>query len=239
MAVKIVSVYPRNLERGLPTLCAAVALTDDETGEPLAFMEGGVLTAIRTGASAGVATDLLARSDAAICAIIGAGVQARTQLQAVAAVRDLREVRIYDVAVERAEDMAQWAMRSRLCSGAVMAADSADEAVASADVVCAATTARRPVFSAAALQPGTHINGVGSFTPDMQEIGEDVMQRAALIVVDSREATRGEAGDLRHPVGKGILTLEQVRRRWARLRPARSPAAARPRTSTCSRRGHC
>lgn len=228
MAVKIVSIFPRNPERGLPTLCAAIVLTDDSTGQALAFMEGGVLTAIRTGASSGLATDLLARPEAEVAALIGAGVQARTQLQAVAAVRRLRETRIYDLERAQAEEMARWAGQQGLCQGAILVSATADEAVEGADIVCAATTARRPVFSGEALKPGAHINGVGSFAPDMQEIGEDTMRRAELIVVDSREATLAEAGDLVIPLGNGALAPEKVRTELGEIAGGLKPGRRRP-----------
>ena len=204
--MKIVSVFPDNPSRGLPTISALAVLTDTETGTPLAAMEGGSITALRTGAASGLATDLLARKDAATLAIIGAGVQGRTQLEAISAVREIAVVRVYD------RDPARIAafiadMASRI-SARIAAAATADEAVEGADVIAAATTSKEPVFSADRLAPGAHVNGVGSSTLDAQEIGPDAVCRMDRIVVDSREAAMAEAGDLVVPLRQGRLPAD-------------------------------
>jgi ornithine cyclodeaminase/alanine dehydrogenase-like protein (mu-crystallin family) len=208
MAVKVVSVFGKNLELGLPTLSALVVLTDGRTGFPLSVMEGGVITALRTGAASGVATDALARRDAHIAAIIGAGAQGRTQLLAIAEVRLLSEVRVYDSDPARAKAFAaEMASATGLRMRAV--AD-ADEAVSGAHIVACATTSVEPVFRGALLSPGAHVNGVGSFTPQMREVDEDTLLRSSKIVVDSREAVLAEAGDLLVPMAKGLLTEDRI-----------------------------
>jgi ornithine cyclodeaminase/alanine dehydrogenase-like protein (mu-crystallin family) len=208
MAVKVVSVFPSNLDLGLPTISALVVLTDGNTGVPLAVMDGASVTATRTGAASGVATDLMARADAAVAAIIGAGVQGRTQLLAVAAVRRLTEVRVFDA--DRARSEAFAAEMGAVTGLTVLVAATADEAVDGADVVACATTSRTPVFSGARLSPGAHVNGAGSYTPQMQEVDEQTVLRAAKIVVDSREAVLAEAGDLLVPMGKGLIDAGAV-----------------------------
>lgn len=163
-AVKIVSVYADNPKLGLPTVAATVLALDPQTGMPLALMEGDSLTALRTGAAGGVAARYLARADAENVALFGAGVQARAQLQAAMAVRKIERVWIVDpfesTAQRLADDIAGWPD-----APAVTLADSPQSAVAQADIVLAATTATTPLFDGNELKPGTHVTGVGSFTP--------------------------------------------------------------------------
>lgn len=205
LGVKVVSVFPRNLQIGLPTIHALVAMVDSETGRPAAVMDGTYLTALRTGAASGVATDLLARTDAQVAAIFGAGVQGRTQLEAVCEVRHIQEAWVYDVDRERAETYAE-EMRARggRIPDKLRVAASSAEAVREADVICTTTTSQTPVFSDADLKTGVHINAVGSFTPHTQETPEETIRRARL-VVDSREACWEEAGDLIIPRDKGLI----------------------------------
>jgi len=191
--LKVVSVYGQNSERGLPTVAATVLVLDPETGMPLAFMDGDSLTALRTGAAGGLAADLLARQDARRAVLFGAGVQARTQLLAALEVRALDEVTIVDPVPAAAERLAgeieSWE------NAPVVKLGSDPAAVAGADIVMAATTTTTPLFDGNLLKPGTHVTGVGSFTPDMQEIDAHTVQRAR-VVVDSREACLAEAGDI-------------------------------------------
>jgi len=207
LAIKVVSIYPHNPERGLPRIHALVTVLDAETGQPVAVLDGGALTAIRTGAASGAATDVLARPEARTLAVIGCGVQARRQLEAVCAVRPIESILIYDINRAAAEQFA--AEMAETTSARIAVSDSADAAVSVADVVCAATTSQQPVFSGAVLKPGTHINGVGSFTPDMREVDTLTLQRS-LIVVDSREAIMNEAGELIHALKSGAIASEAV-----------------------------
>ena len=204
LAVKVVSVYPRNPQRGLPLIHAAVLVLEPDSGRPAALIEGSALTAIRTGAASGAATDLLARPDSRVAAIFGAGSQGRTQLEAVCTVRPIQIAWIYDPDAGQAQDFIH-EMRGR---GAVpndlRVAETPAQALADADVVCTATTSHTPVFSDAHLKPGVHINGVGSYTPDMQEVPAETVQRA-YVVVDSRSAALVEAGDLIRPLRLGWI----------------------------------
>ncbi len=193
-AVKVVSVYGDNPKRGLPTVAATVLVLDPETGLPLSLMEGDSLTALRTGAAGGVAARHLAREDARSVALFGAGVQARAQLQATMAVRDITRVLIVDpfaAAAERlADEIATWPAAPE-----VKLAKTPQAAVSQADIVLAATTSSTPLFDGGDLQPGTHVTGVGSFTPEMQEIDARTIRRAR-VVVDQRDAALAEAGDI-------------------------------------------
>ncbi len=194
LAVKVVSVFGDNPSLGLPTVSALVLVLDAETGVPRAMMEGDSLTALRTGAAGGLAADLLARKDASIVALFGAGVQGRAQLAAACAVRPIREAMVYDsvpaAAARLVEEIGTWPDGPR-----ARVATSAAEAVRRADIVLTATTATTPVFNGSDLPSGVHITGVGSFTPEMQEIDASVIGRA-YVVVDAREAAMAEAGDL-------------------------------------------
>lgn len=210
LGVKIVSVFPRNLERGLPTIHALVAVVDAETGCPAAIMDGTYLTALRTGAASGAATDLLARREARVAAVFGAGAQGRTQLEAVCQVRNIEKAWVYDVNREAAEKYAE-EMRGRggRIPADIIVASSPTGAVRKADVICTATTSRTPVFADADLKAGVHINAIGAFTPEMQEVPEETIKRARL-VVDSREACWAEAGDLIIPRHKGLISEDDI-----------------------------
>jgi len=207
LGVKIVTLVPANRQRGLPMLQALVVLTDATTGTPLAVMDGTVLTAIRTGAGSGAATDLLARPDADSAAVIGAGVQGRTQLEAVCAVRGIRHARVFDRDASAADAFAR-EMGDRL-GIAVDAAASASEAVSGAAIVCTATTASDPVFDDAAIAPGTHINAVGAYRPPAREVPAATVCRAR-VVVDQREAALEEAGDIVVPIRDGLITADHI-----------------------------
>jgi ornithine cyclodeaminase/alanine dehydrogenase-like protein (mu-crystallin family) len=209
LAVKIVTVYPDNIRRAEPVIYATVLLLDAPTGRPLALLEGGALTAIRTGAGSGAATDLLARSDAHTVAIFGSGVQARTQLEAVCTVRDIRSVRVYSINREQAEEFARSLAGKGPIPDQIMVAGTPAEAIIGADIVCTATTSHKPVFAGRDLLPGTHVNAIGAFTPEMQEVDVDTIRRS-MVVVDSREAVMEEAGDLLIPLAAGVIDAGHI-----------------------------
>jgi alanine dehydrogenase len=207
MAVKIVSVFNDNPAQGLPLIHALVVVVDATTGEPVAVMDGTYLTALRTGAASGAATDLLARQDARTAAIFGAGVQGRTQLEAVCAVRPIQAAWVYDVVPEQASVFAA-EMGQRLSLRVQMAGTPA-EAACQADVICTATTSTSPVFDDADVRPGTHINAVGAYTPQMQEIPVETVLRAK-VVIDHRESSMAEAGDLLIPLRQGQMSETHI-----------------------------
>ena len=194
LAVKLVSIYGDNPQRGLPTVTAMLVAFDSQTGVPLAIMDGDSLTALRTGAAGGLAAKLLARPDAARVTLFGAGVQGRSQLQAVMAVRDINAVTLVDVSQDAAAKLAAEIGAGPAALDVRVVTDPR-KAIEGADIVIAATTTKTPLFDGRHLKPGTHVTGVGSFSPDMQEIDEHTVQRAR-VVVDSREACSAEAGDI-------------------------------------------
>ncbi len=209
LAIKIVSLFNGNPARGLPLIYGAVLVLDPETGSPEALLDGSTLTAIRTGAASGAATDLLARPDCSTAAIFGAGVQGRTQLEAVCSVRPIQTVWVADPNPEKTDAfIAEMAGRGPIPTD-LRPAESPEQAAADADVICAATTSTRPVFPAEAVRPGTHINGVGSYTPAMIEIPPALTARAA-VFVDQVEAVMEEAGELIAAIEQGLLHREQL-----------------------------
>jgi ornithine cyclodeaminase/alanine dehydrogenase-like protein (mu-crystallin family) len=183
-------------------------VVDPNTGEPKAILNGEMLTALRTGAGGGLAADLLARPDARTVAVFGSGVQARAQLEAVCVVRQVKEVRIFGrspSSVEQfAAEVAAWPEAPK-----VLIAGSRRDAVVGADIVIAATTSDKPVFDGRDLAPGTHVTGVGSYAPHMQEVDEETVGKAK-IIVDSLQACLAEAGDLIVALEKNVITKVDI-----------------------------
>ena len=186
MAVKVVSIVPGNP--------AGLVVVFGEDGSPLGVVDGPTITAIRTGAGSGLATRLLARESAEALAMLGSGAMAFDQIDAVRAVRDIDEIYVWSRTLENAA-----ALADRVGGRAL---EDADEAVRRADIVSCATPARTPLFAEESVQPGTHINAVGAFTPEMAELSPGLLERA-YVVVDDVDAAAAEAGDLiqadRHP----------------------------------------
>lgn len=209
MVLKVVSLFPENPERGLPFIHAAVLAFDASSGRPRALLEGGSLTAIRTGAASGAATDLLARPECHVAAIFGAGVQGRTQLEAVCTVRPIERVWIFDPKPNNAQTFITEMSGAGPVPSELFLAETPKQAVAEADVICTATTSPKPVFEDEHLKPGVHINAVGAFTPDMAEIPPNTIIRG-MVVVDSRTAALEEAGDLIQPIRSGIYSAENI-----------------------------
>jgi ornithine cyclodeaminase/alanine dehydrogenase-like protein (mu-crystallin family) len=184
-------VYTTNLKTGAHFLFLLYRSAD---AAPLAIIEANHLGQIRTGAATGYATDLMARKDAATLAIIGTGFQAETQVDAVAAVRPLREIRIWSRKPEKREQFAE-RLRAKGLKGVSIAA-SAEAAVAGAAIAVTATNSKDPVFAAEWVAEGTHINATGSNQANRRELPADILSRAALVAVDSKEQAAMESGDL-------------------------------------------
>ncbi len=216
LGFKMVSVFEGNRDKGLPTISAMVCLVDASTGEPTAIMNGAYLTALRTGAVSGAATDLLARDDSKNLVVIGAGAQGVTQAAAVAAVRPIEKITVVDMYEESlgryreaiAKDWPDLADRVETTTDSSVVRD--------ADVICTATTARKPVFNDSDVRPGTHINAIGAFTPEMQELPPELVARASL-VVDQVHAVLEEAGDFIKPIEDGTLDRARVSRELGQL----------------------
>jgi ornithine cyclodeaminase/alanine dehydrogenase-like protein (mu-crystallin family) len=227
LAIKIVSVHNDNPKRGLPLIHAMVAVIDAATGRPVAVMEGGYLTALRTGAVSGAATDLLARREARVAAIFGAGVQGRSQLLAIAAVRTLERVYVFDPLRESVEKFIAEMRGQPGVPNDLRAATSTAEAVRDSDIICTATTALTPVYEGTYVKPGAHVNGVGAYTPQMQENGEALVRRADKIVVDSYAGALAEAGDLIIPLEKGIIKRSNIYAELGEIASGKKPGRER------------
>lgn len=225
--LKVITLFDNNPSLNLPFIQAMVMVFDAATGSPLAIMEGTALTAIRSGAASGAATDLLARTDARKVAIFGAGLQARAQLDAMCAVRSICTASVFDQDPLRAAAFARDAgAELGIC---VSVAHSSAEALEGADIICTATTSATPVFADCEVASGTHINAIGSYKPHMREIPPQTVVRAE-VVVDQLDAAWAEAGDLILPLQAGLIGPAHVRAELGELvagtKPGRSDAQA-------------
>jgi len=209
LAIKIVSVFNQNPSNGLPLIHAAVVMLNPSTGAVDALLEGAALTAIRTGAGSGAATDILARKDAKTVAILGAGIQARSQLLAVCTVRSIDSVSIYSPNIDEVQELIGEMSGQGPIPTELHASATAAEAMSNADIICAATTSSTPVFEDKVIKAGVHINGIGSYTPEMQEVPSKTAARAK-VFVDSRQAAQVESGDITTPLKAGLLKLEEI-----------------------------
>lgn len=211
LGLKIVSVYPKNIEKGLTSVPATMVLVNDETGEVCSLMDGTFLTRIRTGAVSGAATDILSRKDSKTFALFGTGGQAEAQLEAVLNVRNIELVKVYDISEERRNSFVKKMTESfgEKFSVKIVAATSSDDAIADADIITVVTTSKKPVFNGNLVKKGAHVNGVGSYTPDMQEIDESLVCKAK-VYVDTKDGVFNESGDLIIPVNKGIYSFDKV-----------------------------
>ena len=196
--LKVVCIFPGNPARGLDAHQGAVVLFDGETGEVRAIANASAITAIRTAAVSAVATRALAREDARTLAILGAGVQAKSHLEAMRALHPWERVVVWSRTREHAEQL-----------GAEVA-DTAEEALRDADVVCTTTTSREPVVRREWLKEGAHVNAVGSSIPTTRELDSATVADASLFV-DRRESTLNEAGDYLFPAGEGAIGPEHIR----------------------------
>ncbi len=210
MVCKTVSVFPANRALGLPSIMGLVQYLDVATGEPLAIMPGGELTAWRTGALGGAAINLLARQHLETAVIIGCGAQAATQLQALLAVRQPRRIGLYD---RNPEFVQAFIESNRLhVSSELVAVNDIEAAVAAADVVITTTNSSAPVFDGRFLRPGTHINAIGSFKPSMCELDNRTIA-SSRVFVDSASSVALEAGELIAALSAGVTRQQD----WAEL----------------------
>lgn len=211
LGLKIVSVYPDNPAKGLDAVPGTMVLLDPETGIVNCLMDGTTLTQLRTGAISGLASDYLANKSAESMLLIGTGGQAETQLEAVLAVRELKQVYVAGRDMQKTRRFAEkqqqrWGQSHNLKIEAVA---EADEVVGLVDIVTTVTTATSPTFSSSKLKPGAHVNGVGSYIPEMIEVDADIFKRAELVYVDTWDAVT-EAGDFQAPLSAGVITKENI-----------------------------
>lgn len=206
--IKIVTVMPENHGSEFDSHQGAVFLFETNRGQPLALADAAEITAIRTGAASALATRALARRQANDLAIIGSGVQARSHLAAIAAVRRLRRVRVWSRNPDHAQRFAEKeGKRHRIT---IEIASSVAKAVAHADIICTATSATEPILKGDWVQPGTHINAVGSSVPHTREVDSTLIQKSS-VFVDRRESALNEAGDLLFPIQEKCFAAEDIR----------------------------
>ena len=199
--LKEVCIFPGNPARGLDTHLGAVLLHDGENGQLMAVMNASAITAIRTAAVSAVATKLLARENAHTLAIIGAGVQGKSHLEAIPLVRNIDDVRIVSRTREKAE---------KLVRKGVRVVESVEEAVKGADIVVTATSSREPIIRRNWLDDGVHINAVGSSIAAARELDSDTVAASSLFV-DRRESTMNESGDYLSALREGAITDGHIR----------------------------
>ncbi len=203
--IKWVNSHPGNPARGLPSVMAITILSDPATALPLALLDATYLTYVRTAAGGGVAARRLARPDSARLGLVGCGVQARAQAEALRLVLPIREATLFDVRRATAEalasDLAGRGVKARLAA-------TVRECVEAADVLVTATPARQPVVEAAWVKPGTHINAIGADAPGKQEIESALLKRARVVVDDREQAFH--SGEVNVPLSEGVLRPEDV-----------------------------
>ncbi|MCS7133259.1 MAG: ornithine cyclodeaminase family protein [Candidatus Caldarchaeum sp.] len=205
-SLKLVTVYPKNLEKDLPTINATVIVLDAETGMPKIVAEARALTGLRTAAATAVSIKHLARKDFSKIGIIGTGYQARWQLRVTAANYPGTKFSVFDIDGRRMKEFVDEMSREGFD---VKQSSSAEEVVRNSDIVITVTTSKTPVISDGWVREGTHISAIGGYTPEMVEIDPKLTARSKL-VVDSREAVKEEAGDVLKPVELGLMKFEDI-----------------------------
>ena len=205
-AIKIITQKEQGTLRGIPAIVGIVMLLDTETGEVLALMDGEYLTALRTGAASGLATKYFAPEDAETVAIFGCGAQGKTQLEAVAAVRNIKKVWVFD---KNYGSAASFAKEMKNKTGLEIQVARNKDVLKACDVICTATNAETPLFLKGDVKPGVHINAIGSYKPNMQELDPELL-KAAKIYVDQKAPCLAESGDLIKPIEQGLFTPEHI-----------------------------
>ena len=218
-SLKTVCVFPDNPKRGLDAHQGTVTLFDGETGEVRALMNASAITAIRTAAVSAVATRLLAREDSRDLGILGAGVQARSHLEALRLVRDFNQVRIYSPTAEHAQSLA--------AESGAQAVESAEEAVRGADVVVTATSSPDPVLQRDWLKEGAHVNVIGGRPPTMRELDTATVADSAFFV-DRRESAEAEAFDYRDALEAGAIGPDHIRAELGEVLIGAKPGRSAP-----------
>lgn len=206
VGLKMVTIFRDNPGQNLPLIHGLMLVMDGTNGQPLALLDAEYLTALRTGAASGLATDWLSRKDATVLAVFGTGAQARTQVKGVAAVRSLEKVLVFGKNTAKTE---AFCIEMQNTLGINVEPASQPKQLLEADIICTATTSNVPVFEHQFLKKGVHINGVGSYRPDAREIPGLTIQNAKL-VVDQRSAALAEAGDVVLPIQEGLFAADSI-----------------------------
>jgi ornithine cyclodeaminase/alanine dehydrogenase-like protein (mu-crystallin family) len=208
IGAKVITVFPGNDATAYESHMGVVLYFDDTHGRLLAIIDASSVTAIRTAAVSGLATRLLARPDASDLAMLGAGIQAMTHLEAMLAVRPITRVKVWSRSVERRLEWAEWA-RSRFAIE-VEVTRTAEQAARGAQIICTTTASRDPILEGEWLWPGTHVNAVGASVRGARELDTDAVVRSSLYV-DRRESAMNEAGDFLIPREEGAIDDSHIR----------------------------
>jgi ornithine cyclodeaminase len=210
-SVKVTTLTPANAGRGLALIHGVVVLVELSTGRVVSLLDGAEVTAVRTGATSGLATQYLARADASVLAVIGAGVQARAQLRGVVAVRNVKSVLVFSRTPEGAAEFASWAAGRDGFDLRVNVCGSAREAVEQADIVCTATStdSPSPVIAREWIRPGTHLNVIGGVNEHACELDPEAL-RGAHVAVEQKDAALEESGEIREALRRGFLSPDAL-----------------------------
>lgn len=204
--VKVVNVHPENpVKRRMPTVMALIELLDPESGKPIAIMDGTWITNMRTGAAGGIAAKYLARRNSRVVGLVGAGVQARTQLLALKEVFKIDEVRIYSRTSKTRE---KFVKDMDFLGLSMKPVEEVKDAVLGCDIVVTTTPAKKPVVKSEWVSSGVHINGIGADAPGKEEIDPEILKRAKIVVDDYEQAFH--SGEVNVPLSKGIISEEDV-----------------------------
>lgn len=212
LGIKIVSVYPDNIVENLPSVPATMITLDAKTGIVNAVLDGTYLTQLRTGAVQGLATKLLSNLNSKIALLIGTGGQGMAQLEAMLTVRDLDKVYVFDIDKKRSEEFCEISKNkfSSLFRTIFESVNNPNDVVSEADIITSVTTSKMPTFDGSLIKNGAHINGVGSFTPEMCEIPVEVIEKANHIIFDTMDGVISEAGDIIKPLNDGKIKKNDI-----------------------------
>lgn len=212
LGMKIVSVYPDNINKKLPSVPATMVVLDPETGIVNAILDGTYLTQLRTGAVQGLATELLSNKDSKTALLIGTGGQGMSQLEAMLTVRSLEKVYIFDLDKTRSEEFCNQASENfgEIFNTKFESIADVNDVLPIVDIITSVTTSRRATFDGSLVKDGVHINGVGAYTPEMCEIPETALKRASNIYFDTMNGVLAEAGDIIQPLDKGIISKNDI-----------------------------
>ena len=209
--IKVIDIFPNNIDQGLMTSPAQVLLIDGTNGYVIALMDGTYVTQLRTGASSGAAFDLLAKQECKKGAMIGTGGQAATQLEAMLTARKLETVKIFDLNEERCKAFAKEMQEELADYGAeIVPTKSSDECIEDADLIITVTPSSKPVFDGTKVKAGATLSCVGTYEPHKHEMDPEILKRASKIICDSKEAALAETGDLLIPISDGIITENDI-----------------------------
>ena len=207
IAIKILTQKKGDVIQGIPSILGVILLLDSKTGAILSMMDGTYITSLRTGAASGIATKLLARADAKTVAIFGCGAQGKTQLEAICDVRPIKRAVLYDTNIDAAEKF-KIDMQENL--NIFIDVEQDLQNLKQADIICTATNSEKPLFHLKDISKGVHINAIGSYKPNMQEIAPLVISKSVLFV-DSRESVLKETGDLIKPINNNIFSKNIIK----------------------------